>query len=162
MNKNYFCKNNSCNIAISRDIVTCYQCLKKFCSQSCCIDHLFKAHGKLSSLNLQKVDQFLNKVETNNNQGEFDTPRLTPKSNINPETEPVKPKSLFIKNGQFLEEVVNNPHYEFQNFELRRDQPLGRGAFGDVITATHKKDNKKYAIKQVFSLIYFNFTFIDQ
>jgi len=67
-----------------------------------------------------------------------------------PELEIVEdPESIYIKPGKYLKEIVENPHYNIQNFELRRDQPLGRGAFGDVIVGINKKDGKKYAIKQV-------------
>ena len=66
------------------------------------------------------------------------------KEDITPE-----PKSPFIKKGYFLDDVTYNTDYDFSNFELRRDQPLGRGAFGDVVLSIHKATGKRYAIKQV-------------
>ena len=109
-----------------------------------------------------------NKSNTNINQGTQDSTKISnlqslesKKSDyeihdefsveIEPEPEPeiAKPVSIFIKSGQFLQEYDNNPFYDFSNFELRKDQPLGKGAFGDVITGIHKQEEKKYAIKVV-------------
>lgn len=101
------------------------------------ISHI-KKESRISDLNddIDMIDQPVLEVAENS----LDEPE---------EEETAKPTSLFLKTGIYLGEYHNESFYDFKNFELRRDQPLGKGAFGDVITGVHKKTGKKYAIKQV-------------
>jgi serine/threonine protein kinase len=57
-------------------------------------------------------------------------------------------KSIFMKFGDFAKDIHDDPYYKYENFEVVKNKaPLGSGAFGDVFLATHKKDNKQYALK---------------
>jgi serine/threonine protein kinase len=62
-------------------------------------------------------------------------------------------RSTFMKMGQFLKEIPEDPYYDYKNFELvksnKKPQNIGSGAFGDVYLAKHKKDGKLFAIKQM-------------
>ncbi len=69
-------------------------------------------------------------------------------------------KSPFIGQGEYLQEVENNPYYDYANFDFVYDMKtskkkiLGIGAFGEVYLAKHKKDQRQVAIKHVSSIIY--------
>ena len=61
-------------------------------------------------------------------------------------------RSSFMKFGEYLKEIVDDPYYDFQNFEIENNlkkKTVGCGAFGEVYLAKHKKDGKQYAIKQM-------------
>ena len=65
-------------------------------------------------------------------------------------------KSSFMKSGEYLKEIQNDPLYDFENFEFlksnNKNQIIGSGAFGDVLLATNKINNNLYAIKQMTKL----------
>jgi len=171
MFKNFICENHKCKKNMMKNFLHCAKCFKKFCCNNCINSHLHEFHEKTSKelpmikeynetneINTKEIyNQEINDkaLEIINENIEKEKKSEEPEYEIQNEIEPIKPKSLYIKNGLFLQEIVDDPHYNFENFELRRDQPLGKGAFGDVITAIHKQDGKKYAIKQVlFSYLY--------
>lgn len=55
-----------------------------------------------------------------------------------------------MKLGTYEKEIIDDSYYDFSNFELNtsdKKKRLGSGAFGDVYLATHKKDDRLYAIK---------------
>lgn len=62
-------------------------------------------------------------------------------------------RSPFIKNGKFLQKVLSNQLYNYNNFEyiLKGNQRhvLGSGAFGDVYLAKNKLNSQLYAIKHM-------------
>ncbi len=164
MLKSFYCENHNCQKRMKKNILTCVTCHKKFCSNVCISEHLLHAHKKVTSKNLPKFD--IENNEMGKDSGKKSDRPLDLKIDIQPELEVGdvpdspdlrKPKSIYIKEGQYLINDGNyDPYYDFQNFELRRDQPLGKGAFGDVIIGIHKQDGKKFAIKQVTYLIKLN------
>lgn len=126
MNSNYFCQNKDCETNIPPNSLKCSECNKKFCSSSC-----FKVHNQdvhqIINENYENVYNFTNKTKS--------------KENVN--------ASIYMKNGLFLSEYKENPYFNFDKFEIKRSQPLGTGALGEVFVAVHKDDKKKYAIKIV-------------
>jgi len=56
-------------------------------------------------------------------------------------------KSIFIKPGVYEKEIIDDPYFDFSNFDLEKKKRLGSGAFGDVYLGVNKIDNKQYAIK---------------
>ncbi len=171
--KNCICENYKCKKNMSKNFLYCAKCFKRFCCNSCINSHLNEFHGRITSKDQPLIDTHgkeKNEESVKTKENSENKPESSSRINtLNSESaneskieiieaEPEKPLSLFIKEGNYLSEYLHNPHYDFSNFELRRDQPLGRGAFGAVITAINKKDGKKYAIKQVFFSNNFTFT----
>lgn len=63
-------------------------------------------------------------------------------------------RSIFMKLGTFSKEIINEPYYDFANFEIIKNtsgslKNIGSGAFGEVYLAKNKKDGKFFAIKQM-------------
>lgn len=63
-------------------------------------------------------------------------------------------KSVFIKKGKIIKEFVDDPYFDFENFEFIREKTnkpvtLGVGSFGHVYLAKHVKDSKLFAIKNI-------------
>jgi hypothetical protein len=62
-------------------------------------------------------------------------------------------KSPFMKFGEHVKQINEDPLYDFKNFEFVKtgmiNQIIGSGAFGDVLLARNKIDHKLYAIKQM-------------
>lgn len=57
-------------------------------------------------------------------------------------------RSLFMKIGEYLKEIIEEPYYEYKNFEIvKGKKAIGSGAFGEVFLAKHKQDGKTFAIK---------------
>jgi len=64
-------------------------------------------------------------------------------------------KSPFIEQGEFLSEFVNNPYYDYTNFEYiidtktNKKKLIGAGTLGEVFLAKNVIDNKIFAVKHV-------------
>jgi len=115
------------NIKCQKDMINtlyCNRCFKKLCSATCVKNHIQDSHQKPPYAE-EKAQVYYNYESEHNT------------------------KSSFIKEGSLLIEHIEDSNYDFSNFELKRSQNLGNGAFGEVIVGLNKKDGKKYAIKQV-------------
>jgi serine/threonine protein kinase len=114
------CNNINCKKHV-RNYNICETCSSIFCSSTCLNEHKRDAHGN-SLINI--VDNVI------------------PRYSLS--------KSLFLKQGIYEKEIIDDPHFDFANFEFvksERKKSLGHGAFGEVYLATNKIDNKLYAIK---------------
>lgn len=63
-------------------------------------------------------------------------------------------RSIFNFEGRILKEFIDDPIYNFKNFEFVRTQTnkiqtIGSGAFGNVFLSRNIKDNQLYAIKHI-------------
>jgi serine/threonine protein kinase len=59
-------------------------------------------------------------------------------------------RSIFMQMGSFNKEIVDDPYYNYENFEkVSNAKTLGSGAFGDVYLVKHKRDGKHFALKQM-------------
>jgi len=105
--------------------LACGKCDARLCSNNCMIEHSYESH----SIN-----------ELDNNKSSNPKRRSTV-------------KSPFIKFGDYLKDIIDNPLYDFKNYEYvksgKKNQILGAGAFGDVYLAKNKIDGKFYAIKHM-------------
>lgn len=108
-----------------RNYYTCSKCGKSFCTNHCMTEHTLEFHGS-----------------------SIPASRGPPQRNSGS-------KSFFMKIGKYTKEIIDDPNYIYENFELVKGKngkcldPLGSGAFGEVFKAKHKKDGKVYAIKQI-------------
>ena len=65
------------------------------------------------------------------------------------------PECIFLTKGEILtinpsDPKIHTGYYDFSNFIFDTNlDKIGKGAFGDLYLATHKQDNKKYAIKHI-------------
>lgn len=163
MLNNLFCENSKCQKPLKKDPYQCTKCFnKKFCSTICIQLHGRDFHDKLSSKDLiivnNKIEERLisnssyisnkdDNIFENNYQPELEVFSSEDEKDFENENEQIK--SIFIKPGIYLNTIKNSEKYNFSNFDLRRDQPLGKGSFGDVFLGIHKKTGEKYAFKQV-------------
>ena len=63
-------------------------------------------------------------------------------------------RSIFIKKGEIIKQIIDDPYYDLKNFEFVRGKTnkvisIGAGSFGQVYLAKHNKDGKLYAIKYI-------------
>ena len=118
------CSNQKCKRQIIKPF-NCSKCEGKLCSNNCMIEHVFDTHQNIGS-DGGKPLYFLKKL-------------------------PIKEKSPFIKRGEFFNELINDPLYDYKNFEYvkidKKRQVLGSGAFGEVFLAKNKINGNNYAIK---------------
>jgi len=117
------CNNQSCKKHV-RNYNICETCSTIYCSTSCLSSHKMEVHNENWNIN-----------NLNNS-------NVAPRYSLS--------KSLFLKHGVFDKEIIDDPYFDFSNFEFSktdRKKCLGAGAFGDVYLATNKIDNKLYAIK---------------
>jgi serine/threonine protein kinase len=114
------CHNENCS-KVLKSCYTCSRCGKNFCTNICMTSHIFEKHNN----------------ET------FTT------TNDNTIVRNSSHRSIFMKQGQFLKEIIDDPLYSFKNFELLQNvnNPIGTGAFGEVFLAKNKLNNQNYAIK---------------
>ena len=121
-----------------------------------------------SIFNFQSPSVFVSKGRESSNIPEFDLKKnylnnnissnsYNIKSNFNKEKDNLDekdkvphPHSLTLK-GIFRDTLENLDFYCYENYEFvkigGKNQSLGSGAFGDVVLARHKLENKKYAVK---------------
>ena len=104
----------------------CSKCDKKFCDNECMLDHTFDNHQQNNRTQAKRMMNFKRRSVM---------------------------KSPFLKYGQFLNEIVEDPLFNYKNFEYvksaNKPKVLGCGAFGDVYLAKNRLNNKLYAIKQM-------------
>jgi len=121
------CSNKKCKREI-RNYYTCKKCGMNFCTNSCMTEHTFEAHSKPNiPVSQNSMATGLSRVSVRNS----------------------AKKSMFMKFGEYCKDIINDPYYDFKNFEFVQDRKksLGAGAFGDVYLAKNKIDNKYFAIK---------------
>ena len=119
--------NFKCDFPNCREIILksylCLKCKEKFCSDQCKINHSFKIHNP-TIIEIKEPNK------------------------RNSHT-----KSSYMKSGQYLREIKDDPIYEFKNFQFLKskntNQVLGSGAFGDVLLARNIINNNLFAIKQM-------------
>jgi serine/threonine protein kinase len=109
---------------IDTNIFKCQCCKIPFCSNSCIIEHLIFKDKELCNPVL------IQQAKTQNPQ-----------------------ESQFLKKGTLLNEVIEDPYFNYSNFEkvkvANKTHILGSGAFGQVFLAKSKIDGKLFAIKQM-------------
>lgn len=122
------CNNPKCKREI-RNYYTCSKCGKNFCTNSCMTEHTLEYHSGSTAVK-------------SSSQGRGNA-RMSGM------------RSMFMKMGVFMKEIIEDPVYDFKNFEFvknkttKRVEELGAGAFGDVFLAKNKVNGKLYAIKQM-------------
>lgn len=121
-----FCENRQCNKSYTNNTFTCSNCFKKFCTNTCMVQHVRDIH---------LVPKDKGKIEELKNEEVYEIDH--------------EKKSPFIKCGSYLEESIVDEDYAMKNFEIKTNQSLGVGTFGDVFVGINKKDGKKYAVKRV-------------
>jgi len=118
----------------------CNNCYKKFCSPICLNQHNKQIH--------QKPIDNKEKQEKYNNKEIKDSTYIETQENLN-DINFDDYESTLIKKGQYLSEIIDDEDFDIKNFDLKTNQSLGEGSFGDVFVGVNKKDKKKYAIKRV-------------
>ena len=125
MIKSLFCENIKCQKSMKKNIKHCSNCFKKFCSNLCINEHLQQFHQINTTKELSKLEKLKETItvedsqKTDRSQTSHNEPSFT-NSDL-PELEIVEdPESIFIKEGKYLKEIIDDPHYIFQNFDLRR------------------------------------------
>lgn len=118
------CKNlNKKNKYNTNNNFICKCCDKKFCSDSCLIEHMIELDKEL------KFNRKNKKIKSNSKY------------------------STFIKQGKMLDIFERDSYYDINNLQkvkiANQSRVLGNGAFGEVYLAMHKIDRKYYAIKQL-------------
>jgi len=144
MYRGNFCENLKCSKSLSNSIF-CNKCFKKYCSNICLNNHIKENH----LTNLTNV-----KPNDENNYSKKKSAELAesdPKNEADDELV-IPNRSLFIKTGTYLNDIDNNDLYNIDNFELKTNNVLGTGSFGEVFLGINKIDKLKYAIKRVSSI----------
>ena len=149
MLRSNFCEYLKCGKAYINSIF-CNKCFKKFCTNTCLNKHIKEVHQQPDKKQPEKQITFDNiKDETTsiNNEKELDIKDEEEVADSN--------QSIYIKKGIYLSDIVYDSYYDIANFEIKTNQTLGVGSFGEVFIGINRKDKAKFAIKRVI-IKYFN------
>lgn len=136
----------------------CNKCGKKFCSNSCMIDHYFDTHQTTEGKNIIETNNYSDSIKGKSTS----TSESHTNFNLSPLANKIIPNkrnsisSIFIKNGTYLKDLKIDPYFDFKNFEKvkigKKHNILGAGAFGEVYLVKNKIDGKFFAVKQMDKL----------
>ncbi len=120
------CGNENCSNILDNNsqIYECSDCSKMCCSEKCLLNHT-KNH--------------LSNQNNNNNR------------NVSQKIRSSFSQSIFIKLGSINSALnnMNDPKFILINFDINKNNKLGKGDYSDIYFAKNTKDNKDYAIKHI-------------
>ena len=129
------CGNELCSNILDNNmqLFDCSDCSKMCCSEKCLLNHM-KIHLSFQNNN--------NNNDINNNQ-----------RNQSQKIRSSFSQSIFIKLGSINSPLnnsnINDPKFILINFDINKDNKLGKGEYSDIYIAKNTKDNKDYAIKHI-------------
>ena len=129
------CGNELCSNILDNNmqLFDCSDCTKICCSEKCLLNHM-KIHFSFQNIN--------NNNDINNN-----------KRNQSQKIRSSFSQSIFIKLGSINSPLnnsnINDPKFILINFDINKDNKLGKGEYSDIYMAKNTKDNKDYAIKHI-------------
>ena len=143
------CSNTSCQKSLENNNAI-YQCQK--CDKYCCTSACLKVH-KLSEhpINFHQRSQTQRYEEDSSD---------TSNSKRSSTTSHLLSKNQFIKKGEIIKNILEDPKYTINNFKFIRNPKndkiicLGIGKYSEILIANHLNTGKSYAIKHIMKTKY--------